>query len=294
MPQTIKSESVQLIDMSKIFSSEEIIVGMISEVGLPILILTNKAIYRWMFGKGIVVETGEKYNTYQQITKEFDFSPDHPLFQNTYGIAQKTNNTLLKIFAYDIMSKLSSLLKITEFLFFQWNIIENEVNKDIKNYETTPKTLPLIPLLKENVDAYFVECKNIISDILTMFKIYFQRKTINSRNIGTLKCLNIIKKENNPPETIKLFQTLNEIDTKVRAIRNAISHPENYKENIFFLYNVYWGNHNVLSQPFFEYQSTIEKKLQRGQEELIPYFKKTYESLLDISGSFMKETIKHI
>lgn len=59
MPQTIKSESVQLIDMSKIFSSEEIIVGMISEVGLPILILTNKAIYRWMFGKGIVVETGE-------------------------------------------------------------------------------------------------------------------------------------------------------------------------------------------------------------------------------------------
>ena len=51
MPQRVKSTQVQIMDLGRVFSSDEYIVSIIGEVGLPQLTTTNKAIYKNLFGK---------------------------------------------------------------------------------------------------------------------------------------------------------------------------------------------------------------------------------------------------
>lgn len=298
MSQIIKYTQVQTIDFSKIMEIGENLIGIIAVEELPSLVITDKFIYKILFGKGTIMQTGENYNTYQQITKEFDFSVNHPIFKNSLGIVQKREEKELKILAYAIMEELSSILKVKNYVGEQWKQIYRDVFLNIEKYETTSQLLPQIPFLKESVDGFFVECKNIVSYILTLFKIYYEGKTIIAKSSSCEDCLKYINTSEfnsiNKQEIRKLFKDLKCLSDTLRAIRNAINHPENFRENKFLLYNVHWGNNKKLCPPFFEYQSIIDKKPKKGPEDVIVYFNNTYTSLLEIVGNFLNILINDL
>ena len=298
MPQNVNSTQVQIMDLSPIMEAEERIIGIIGEEGLPPLVITNKFIYKILFGKGIIMETGEVYETYNQTTKEFDFSINHPIFKNSFGIVQCRAEKELKILTYSIMEELASILKIKNYIEEQWEKISSDVFHNIEKFEVSSQCLPLIPFLKESVDGFFVECKNILSYILTLFKIYYQKKTIIARNPYCNDCLKDINKPKfhsiDKNGLQKVFNNLQSFSDEMRAIRNAINHPENFKENKFLLYNVYWGNHKKLCPPLFEYQSMIDKNIKKGEKDVIVYFDNAYVMFLNIVGNFLKILIKDI
>lgn len=292
MTQEYKTTEVSLMDFSKIFKGDEHFTGIIQEVGLPMLFTTNKAMYKCVSGKGIIEDTGEKYDTYDQITREFDFSGDHPIWQNTYKIIGTRPERELQILTYHIVSELSSIMHINSYFNEQWENIKSQVSQNIEAYKASSALLPEIPMLKEHLDGFFVECKNLISHLLTIFKLYYQGKTIIANNPKVEKCLEEIKKDTlkskNKNELINIFERLKKIGKTVRAVRNAISHPENYKENFFLLYNVHWENNRILFSPIIEYK-TVEEA---GQLNVLDFTNETYTSLLEICGSFFNALVQ--
>lgn len=295
MPQSVKSTQVQIMDLGRIFSSDEYIVSIIGEVGLPQLTITNKAIYKNLFGKGIIEETMEIYDTYNQVTKEFDFSIGSPIFDNTLGLVRNRNEKELKILSYNIMHELASVSKINNYLNMQWQNICENVNQNIKDYEDGVRILPSIPFLKESVDGFFVEYKNMVSYILTIFKIYYQHKTIIADNPSCYKCLQNIRNKMfisaNKDILSDIFQKLNKHFSRMRAMRNALNHPENYKENLFLLYDIHWGNNKILCSPIIEYKSKVDNNMLQGQENILEYFNNEYYFLLDIVGKFINTLV---
>lgn len=294
MSKVYKTTQLSIMDFSKIFTEGEYIKGTIFEIGLPPLIYTNKAIYKCMSGVGNIENTGEKYDTYNQMTKEFDFSDEHPIFQNTWKIVAFQPKKELKILTYQMMVKLNSILYMKNYFFEHWITIRNQVNRNIKAYEYSSTLLPQIPMLKETLDGFFVEGKDLISYILTLFKLYYLNKDIKDTNPNESNCLEEIKKETffsqNKKVLIIIFQQLNEIALTLRTIRNAISHPENYKDNYFCLYNVHWENNKNLASPIIEYKA----KYCQGQISVLEYVDTTYNSLLKICGSFLNILIQDV
>lgn len=298
MSQIFKTIQAQIIDFSQITNNEEKIIDMITEKGIPALCITNKSIYKISLGQGIIEGTNEIYDTYNQITKEFDFSITHPIFKNSYGIVNKRSEQELKILVYNIMLELTSMSKINVYIEDQWSKIYKDVYQNIGQYKTSSTILPSLPFLKENVDGFFVECKNTVSYLLTIFKIYYQKTSLIAKNPTCIKCIKDISNKNfnstNKDELIRIFQDLDKLCSKMRAIRNAINHPENYAENIFLLYDVHWENNKTLCPPLLEYKSKIEKVFYQGQEDIIKYFKHTYSNLLNITGNFLNILIEDI
>lgn len=296
MSQNVKSTQVQIMNLANIFSDGERIVNMVGEEGLPPLTITNKAIYKNLFGKGVIEETKENYDTYNHVTKEFDFSIGNPIFDNTFGLVINRKEEELKILTYSIMHELASISKINNYLNNQWQNICESVNQNIKGYEYNVRILPNIPFLKENVDGFFVEYKNMVTYILTIFKIYYQHKTIIARNPYCKDCLKEIKNKNffsiNKDLLHNIFQELDAHCTKMRAMRNALNHPENYKDNLFLLYDVHWGNNKVLCQPIIEYKSKLDNgNTFQGHENVLEYFNSEYSFLLEIVGKFINTLI---
>lgn len=295
MSQNIRSTQVQIMDLGSVFSSDEYIIKIIGEVGLPPLTITNKAIYKILFGKGVVEETKEIYDTYNQVTKEFDFSIGNPIFDNTLGLVINRKEKELKILTYSIMHELSSISKISNYLNNQWQNICESVNQNIKEYEYNVRILPNIPFLKESVDGFFVEYKNIVSYILTIFKIYYQHKTIEADNPYCSECLKEIKNKTffsvNKDLLYNIFQKLDSHCAKMRAMRNALNHPENYKENLFLLYDIHWGNNKILCPPIMEYTSKLGNNTFQGQENVLEYFNSEYSFLLEIFGKFINTLV---
>lgn len=294
MSQVFKTTEVAVMDFSKIFTEGEYFTGILQEVGLPQLFFTNKAIYKCVPGKGVIIDTGMKYNTYDQITKEFDFSYEHPIWQNTYRVIGARSEKELKILTYHIVCEFSSILHIGNYFFNQWENIIHLVNQNIKDYESSSAILPEIPMLKENLDGFFVECKNLVSHMLTIFKLYYLKKNILDKNPSETMCLTLIKestfKSKNKDSLNNIFEKLEQVAKIMRAIRNSISHPENYKENLFLLYNVHWENNNVLCPPVIEYKTRNEA----GQISVLDYVSKTYETLLEVCGSFLGILVQDI
>lgn len=286
MTQEYKTTEVSIIDFSKIFTGEEHFTGIVQQVGLPMLFSTNKAMYKCVVGKGIICDTGEKYDTYDQITKEFDFSTDHPIWKNTYMIVGSRPEKELQILTYHVASGLSSIMHTNSYLFAQWNSITKYVTENIQSYKTSSVLLPEIPLLKEIIDGFFAESKNLISHILTIFKLYYLKKSITEKNLEEDNCLAEINKvsfiSKDKENLIRAFEKLSEIGNIIRAVRNAISHIEDYKQNSFLLYNVHWENHKTLCPPIIEYKN----KGNVGQIDALGFINETYVSLLDICGLF--------
>ena len=294
-----KTNQVVSIDFSKIFTENEHVVGTIGELGLPLLVHTNKAIYKLVVGKGTIEGMGEKYDTYNQITKEFDFSEMYPIYENTWKIVALRSETPLRILTYQMMMEFNSVLHINNYFFQQWQDIVREVKENMKAYETSSAILPPIPLLKELIDGFFVECKDLISHILTLFKLYYLKRKIEERGNPTeSKCLEKVKEpeffSTNRGELIRLFRMLGEIGQTLRAIRNALSHPENYADNSFSLYNVHWENNKTLCSPIIEYRTTYKKKNYQGQIQVLEYTSSTYDSLLTICGSFLNILVQDL
>lgn len=77
----------------------------------------------------------------------------------------------------------------------------------------------------------------------------------------------------------------------MRAMRNALNHPENYEENLFLLYDIHWGNNKILYPPIIEYQSKVDNNMLQGQENVIEYFNNEYSFLLEIVGKFINTLI---
>lgn len=77
----------------------------------------------------------------------------------------------------------------------------------------------------------------------------------------------------------------------MRAMRNALNHPENYKENLFLLYDIHWGNNKILRSPIIEYKSKVDNNMLQGQENILEYFNNEYYFLLDIVGKFINTLV---
>lgn len=294
MSQELETTELSILDFSKIFTEGETFDGFLMEEGLPPLIFSNKAVYKHVAGKGIMKNTGEKYDTYNQITKEFDFSGGHPIWQNTYRIIGSRPEKELKILTYHIISEFSSIFHINNYLLAQWDAITKQVTENIQSYENSSALLPQIPLLKETIDGFFAECKNLISHMLTLFKLYYLKEAITTDNLSESDCLLKIKNDTLiSKDKIKLtniFEELKKLCETLRAIRNAISHPENYKDNYFLLYNVHWENNKTLCPPVIEYRA----KKMAGQISVLDYTNATYYSLLKICGSFLSVLVKDL
>ena len=282
MTVTLATDKVSVMNLSQIFSKEEHIIGMITEEGLPPIIITNKKMYKMVLGNGIIVETGERGVASNQVVEVFNFSVDHPIFQSTYKVVQHNNKQELKILSYAIMEEFNSILNIYNYLYDNWEKINISFSTNRSEYESLSKTLPQIPFLKEYFDAFFTETKDIISYLLTLFKIYYTHNNTKYKKSGVKDCIDFIK-DNDLTNLKDIFEKLRDVSTLVLGARNAIVHPENHKENKFLLYNVYLNSDNVLMPPCFEYKS----KDGSGEYDVLEYIDFVYKSLLDISKQFL-------
>ena len=282
MTVTLATDKVSVMNLSQIFSKEEHIIGMITEEGLPPIIITNKKMYKMVLGNGIIVETGERGVASNQVVEVFNFSVDHPIFQSTYKVVQHNNKQELKILSYAIMEEFNSILNIYNYLYDNWEKINISFSTNRSEYESLSKTLPQIPFLKEYFDAFFTETKDIISYLLTLFKIYYTHNNTKYKKSGVKDCIDFIK-DTDLTHLKDIFEKLRDVSTLVLGARNAIVHPENHKENKFLLYNVYLNSDNVLMPPCFEYKS----KDGSGEYDVLEYIDFVYKSLLDISKQFL-------
>ena len=157
MPDVIVTDRVCTMELSKVFSEGEYIVQTIAEVGIPPVIITNKKIYKTLFGSGINIKTGKRYDIPTQVVEVFNFSVDHPIFQSTYKVVQHNNKQELKILSYAIMEEFNSILNIYNYLYDNWEKINISFSTNRSEYESLSKTLPQIPFLKEYFDAFLLK-----------------------------------------------------------------------------------------------------------------------------------------
>lgn len=286
MPDVIVTDRVCTMELSKILGEGENIIDIIAEEGLPAVFITNKKMYKILLGQGINQKTGKKHNATNQVVGVFDFSKDHPIFQNTYNIVRYTDKKELKILTYSIMDKLYSILNIYNYLQNNWNNAQTNFLQNRNDYDNLCKALPQIPMLKEYFDAFCVETKDAISYILTLFKVYCKHQNILDKAINATECIDFIK-EHNLTSLENIFNPLQKIDEQFRDIRNAVVHPENYKDNSFLLYNIYLSSDNVLMSPFFEYRN----KEISGSNSVLEYVAFIYNSLLDLSKQFLSTLV---
>ena len=286
MPDVIVTDRVCTMELSKVFSEGEYIVQTIAEVGIPPVIITNKKIYKTLFGSGINIKTGKRYDIPTQVVEVLNFSIDNSIFQNTYKIVQNSDKTELKMLTYAIMTKLYSLWNIYNFLQDNWNKAYETFINNREEYENLSRTLPQIPFLKELFDAFCMEAKDMISYFLTLFKVYYMKQDIIAPAVGFKKCREYIK-SSNFSEIKDIFDVLYLIDEKFTHIRNAIVHIEDYKQNSFVLYNVHLESRNILMPPFFEYKNNEHA----GNSYVLEYMKFVYSNLLNISKQFLSTLV---
>lgn len=286
MAHQIITNQVNVMDLSRIIDKEEYIVDLIAEVGLPPIVVTNKKMYKMLLGQGIVVETGKPYNAHNQVVEAFDFSVDHPIFKSTYQIVKQSEKAELKILTYSIMEKLYSILKIRNYLRENWDEMHQAFLANRKDYDELRKTLPQIPLLKEYFDAFCAETKEVISFVLTLFKIYCMHHDITHSSVRVQDCIKFIE-EHNLTHQKTIFNVLQQIDMLFRALRNAMTHPENYKDNLFVMWNIFLNADDQLSPPLCEYKS----KDGEGTIYVLEYIHHIYKSLLSISNEFLNTLV---
>lgn len=286
MAHQIITNQVNVMDLSRIIDKKEYIVDLIAEVGLPLIVVTNKKMYKMLLGQGIVVETGEPHNAHNQVVEAFDFSVDHPIFKSTYQIVKQSEKAELKILTYSIMEKLYSILKIRNYLQENWDEMHQAFLANRKDYDELRKILPQIPLLKEYFDAFCAETKDAISFILTLFKIYCMHCDILDDAVNVDKCIKFIE-EHSLSNQRDVFYSLQQINIQFRALRNAMTHPENYKVNMFRIWNVFLNADDQLSPPLCEYKS----KDGEGTIYVLEYIHHIYESLLSISNEFLNTLV---
>lgn len=282
MPDIIKIDRVCTMGLSKVLKEGEYILQIIAEVGIPPIVITNKKIYKTLFGSGVNIKNGERYDIENQVVEVFNFSVDNPIFQNTYKIVQNSDKTELKMLTYAIMTKLYSLWNIYNYLQNNWNVIYKTFNKNREEYSNLSETLPQIPFLKELFDAFCMETKDTISYFLTLFKVYYMKRDMMTPAVPMNACMSFIK-SNNLLNIKEPFGELNAINEQFGQMRNAIVHIEDYETNSFLLYDVHLEKGNVLAPPMFEYKT----KKMSGCHDVLEYVAFVYKSLLDISKQFL-------
>ena len=282
MTVALVTDKVSMMDLSNILEEGECIIDIIKGENFPRIIITNKKMYKMVLGNGIIVETGERSVASNQVVEVFNFSVDHPIFQSTYKVVQHNNKQELKILSYAIMEEFNSILNIYNYLYDNWEKINISFSTNRSEYESLSKMLPQVPFLKEYFDAFFTETKDIISYLLTLFKIYYTHNNKKYEKSGVKDCIDFIK-DNDLTNLKDIFEKLRDVSTLVLGARNAIVHPENHKKNKFLLYNVYLNSDNVLMPPCFEYKS----KYGSGEYNVLEYIDFVYKSLLDISKQFL-------
>ena len=263
-------------------------------ISSPFLIYTEKATYAFIVNNGINLSTGKQISGNNTLYKLFDFSSNHPIYKNSYAIikdnsvstfSQKINTEIALSIGFRILSDLASIYKIYNYLSAEFNTLKNKIGQKIQKYTTTPTTvLPQIPLLKENIDAFFNCATNIISHYLTFFDIKYENGTIENRNPSLDKCIKILNKSNikDKNELLMIFNSIKDTEKLLRDIRNYLYHPENHLFNVF-LYNIYFNTDNLLTPPTLEFINDETSQ----NINIIEYINNFLEKILTFSKNYL-------
>lgn len=270
-------------------------------INSPFLIYTEKATYTLIVNNGIDLSTGNKIAGNNTLYKLFDFSLNHPIYQHSYAIikdhstevfSEKINKDIALSIGFRLLSDLSSIYKIHNYILTEFNTLRNEICSNSQKYANIPinNILPQIPFLKENIDAFFNCATNIISHYLTFFDLKYKNGSIDIENPSLYKCIEFIKQREikDKEELLTILNSIKDTENHLRNIRNCLYHPENHLFNVF-LYNIYFNKNNQILPPILEF-------IYKGRVQninIIEYIEIFFNEILIFSKKYLSFMANH-